>query len=203
MSNVYEQIEKVIPTLNGWCSLQKAHLLAASVFVLRPEISVVIGVWGGRDLFSLAMACKEIGFGKVIGIDPWNSSASVQDQRGSNFDWWSKVDHEEVYKQFLKDRKVLGLEHWTVIERMISDYYDPKNAIGVLVIDGNHGEAAIRDVNRFAPQVKPGGFVFLDDLQWDMGAVGKAAQRLLDLGFKQVWHFKTNEEDWATFQKVT
>jgi predicted O-methyltransferase YrrM len=49
----------------------------------------------------------------------------------------------------------------------------------LLHIDGNHSEeASTSDVDLFMPLVKPGGVVFMDDLNWD--STKRAQEKMLD-----------------------
>ena len=59
--------------------------------------------------------------------------------------------------------------------------------IGLLVVDGNHGEQSIRDVQRWAPNVTRSGYVYMDDLNWSGGAVQEAERLLLKMGFVPLW----------------
>lgn len=200
VTNLFQTIAELVPNLHGWCTPQKAQLLAASVLTLRPDTSVVIGVWGGRDTFALGLAHKEIGKGQVLAIDPWSASASIQGQNEANRAWWGNSPmHEQVYRDFLQKRGELGLNDWITVERMISDYATvPKRIDGTLVIDGNHGPQASKDVERFVPSVASGALVMLDDVNWEGGEVQKAKTRLLEFGFRSLYTIETSE----MFQKI-
>lgn len=201
MSNIFARVLELTPRLPGWATPQKCQMLAAAVMVLRPETSVIIGVFGGRDTFALGLAHKENGKGRVMAIDPWVAVASVQGQDNpADREWWGNQQmHEDVYRMFLEHRGELGLNDVVHVSRMISDSAEPPKRIdGCLIVDGNHGPTSIRDVERFAPHVVPGAFALLDDLQWAGGYVRTARERLLDLGFRSLYQIDTSE--W--FQKV-
>jgi len=199
--NLFARIAELTPTLPGWATPEKCQLLASTVFALRPETSVIIGVFGGRDTFALALTHKEIGRGRVMAIDPWVAAASVQGQDNpKDREWWSDNKmHEDVYQGFLQKRGELGLNDVIEVKRMISDYADPPKRIdGALIVDGNHGPTAIRDVDRFAPSVVSGAFLLLDDLDWHGGNVRKAREHVLDMNFRSLFTIDTSE--W--FQKM-
>lgn len=184
--------------LQGWCSVTRAHALAAAVLVLKPEVSIIIGVWGGRDTFALALAHQEIKKGKVIAIDPWRSDASVRDQQGEHFKFWQQTDHEAIYQEFMQFRVGMNLEKIIDVRRSVSDLVEPVNT-SVLVIDGNHGPQALTDTQRFGAKVNPGGICVLDDLNWPGGAVMKSREWLLKNGFVQLGNV---DETSMMFQRI-
>ena len=190
MSDLFERIDKMLgEVLDGWCTPAKAHLLASAVVINRPKLVVEIGVWAGRSLFPMAMACRENGLGQVIAIDPWSAQASSDGMTGEDYTWWIGADHERIYQEFMANLKRLELEPWIDVRRIKSDDFDfdslpdPRLGFGILNIDGNHSEQAVRDVERFASQVNKGGIVFCDDIGWNGGAVNKAVEMLLSMGF--------------------
>jgi hypothetical protein len=201
MTQLFQQIESLIPKLHGWATVKKCQMLAASVIALQPETSIIIGVWGGRDTFALGLAHKFIGKGRVMAIDPWASVASAQGQTtNADKQWWANIDHELVYNDFLKNRTELGLNDTVLVYRMISDYADvPKRIDGVLVVDGNHGPNAITDVDRFVPSVATGAVVLLDDKNWSGGYVAKAIEKIKTMGFRSLYEVDTSE----MFQRIS
>jgi hypothetical protein len=141
----------------------------------------------------MALACRRIGHGVVIGIDPWEAHASIQGMTGKNLDWWGKVDHEGVYHRFLANIRSLDLGNWIQIHRCRSDQFDLTGIanVGLWHSDGNHSEQASRDVERFVPLVPVGGLVFCDDIQWEGGHVTKAVEKLETMGFCRVLDVET------------
>lgn len=187
MTNLFQTIAELVPRCHGWATVEKAFTLAGAVLALRPEVIVEIGVWGGRSLLPLGLAAKEIGQCKVIGVDPWTPSASIQGQQNANLKWWGEQPHEQVYFDFIEKRGQLGLNEVIKIERMTSDYFDPPKQIGILHLDGNHGPQAIKDAEKFGPLVQFGGFCFLDDLHWEGGNVLNALDLLRRVGFVELF----------------
>lgn len=198
-SKLFAEIEKVIPTLDGWCVPEKACDFAAFILALRPAVSVEIGVWGGRGTLAMAMAHRFIGVGKVIAIDPWSAPASVAGQEGENAEWWKDQSrHDLVYQRFLSNVEHLGLQPWIDVNKVRSDQVVEPRGVGLLVIDGNHGEQAMADVKRFTPFVNLGGVVYLDDLNWQGGAVQRAADWMTKHGFCQLFV----RDQGAFFQRI-
>ena len=165
-NNLFVEVESFIKSERyGWCTVERAQALAAAVVTLRPSISIIVGIWSGRDMLSMALAHKSIGKGKVIGIDPWFAKVSVQGQIGDHITFWgNQVNHEEAYKEFMLNRNHLGLTDHAEAFRMPSDEFNPMDA-GIIVIDGNHGPQAAIDAERYAPKVLMGGLLYLDDRQ--------------------------------------
>jgi hypothetical protein len=187
-STLFKQIESLIPTLDGWCTPDRACELAAQVIALKPSQTVCIGVWGGRDTFALALAHKFVGIGKVLAIDPWKAVHSVKDQVGEDAEWWSSQEsHDLIYGRFIKRLGELEIQDYVDVQRLTSDEITPPNNISILVIDGNHGNQSVKDVKRFAANVVVGGICYMDDVSWTGGAVKKAISRLSKLGFIELF----------------
>ena len=191
------RIAALVPTVTGWCSVEKANDLALAIIKLRATVSVEIGVWGGRSCLPMAMAHQEQDHGVVWAIDPWSPGASVVGYDKANADWWGAQNHEAVYQSFLANLKLNGLEKYVHVIRNKSDDVDPPGVIDLLHSDGQHTEQAVRDVERFASRVRPGGFVFCDDIHWSGGGVERSVAKLLTMGFKQIFTRDTG----AMFQR--
>lgn len=199
MTNLFQRIETIIPSIDGWCSPERACELAALVVGLKPKLTVCLGVWGGRDTFALALAHQYNGFGCVLAIDPFAAAASVEGQSGANADWWGSQDrHEIVHDRFLKNVDEFGLRQWVAFQRQKSSAVTPPDEIGLLIVDGNHGPESISDVNQWAPNVVPGGIVYCDDIAWSGGAVQQAVSELIKMGFVQLYTRDTG----AFFQRA-
>lgn len=190
----------------GWCPLQKALELAATVVALRPKICVEIGVYGGKSLLPIALACESVRAGVVIGIDPWSPAASAEGYTGENATWWGRLDHEGILKSFFANVDRLGLKDRVAVERAKSDDALLPPTIDLIHLDGQHTEQAIRDVKRFCSNVRLGGIAVLDDLEWindGKAHVAMAVTELLSLGFVELHRTKQSDGCWGFFQRVT
>jgi len=205
MNGFFENIKLAHDKLTGWCSWEKAQTLAAAVLTVRPKVIVEIGVWGGKSFVPMVMAQRHLGFGMSYAIDPWSPAASVLGQQNdADKEWWGHQDkHDYAYGEFMKNIESLGLCSHIEVIRKASDEVAPQSDIGILHLDGNHGEQTIRDVTRFAPNVIPGGFVFLDDIGWTGGAVEASAAKLKEIGFYELYVVDDSESQnkWAAYQK--
>lgn len=207
--NAQETLSKVAvewASITGWCPLEKAQDLAMAVMVLRPEVVVELGVWAGRSLIPMAITCRELGKGTVFAVDPWSPVASVVGYDAANAKWWGAADHEAIYRAFSQKVVALGLESVVTIHRQTSNEFQPPAKIDVLHVDGLHTEQALTDVKRFAPNVRFGGLVCIDDIGWTVDGiphVAIAVEKLLKLGFDKISHTKIDGQgEWAFFQRV-
>lgn len=198
--SLFQKIQEVVPTLGGWTTVPKAHTLASIIIALRPEVSCELGVWFGRGALSMALAHKEIGKGIVWAIDAWSAQASIQGQvnEKDRTHWNNQPEHDKAYETFTRQVIVLSVQNCVNIVRSKSQDVAPPKNIGLLVIDGNHGETVLSDVDRYAPCVKTGGIVYADDLDWSGGAVRRGVEKLKRMGFNSLYRFETGE----FFQRV-
>ena len=198
--NLFSKIDDAMPKIrHGWCSVPKAYTLASSVLALRPDVTIEIGVWGGKSLIPLALAHKEIGKGIVVGIDPWTPAASVEGQvNDADKKHWGTTDHESVYQEFLGLLKTFQIDQCVRVHRMKSDECPRYEGVSLLHIDGNHGPQAIKDVEKFAPMCRSGALLVADDLGWSGGFVTQAMQKLEGMGWAKLYAL----DQGAVYQRV-
>lgn len=198
-SNPFHLIEKIQPTLPGWCSLEKAVMLASIVVGYRPAASLEIGIYGGSSFIPIALAHKAIGYGVVYGIEPWSKEEALKAQTTmEDVAWWQDQDLEALYSNFIAKLAELDLGENVRIVRSPSRSVSPMAKLGLLHIDGAHSDEAVRDVLRFAPHVEFGGFCVMDDIGWSGGGVARAVLRLREIGFVERYKIGTG----AVFQRV-
>jgi len=157
--------------LQGWCSVEKALDMVSLINRQKPQLCVELGVFGGRSLFPVGFALKRLGGGRVIGIDPWAKSSAVEGSLDkAQEDWWSSLSYENIYSECVDNNTTLGLTEHVEIWRetassALSKFSD--ESIDILHIDGNHTvESSVRDVYEWLPKVRPGGYIWFDDLDW-------------------------------------
>jgi len=183
-TDVFRRCEQIVPQLSDWCPIIKAHTLASLVIALRPALIIEVGTWQGASLVPMALACRAVGFGRIVAVDPWSAVASVQGQiNKEDADWWASVDHEKAYQKFVTVIAEEGLSQYVEIVRATSDEYSPPDNIGLWHSDGNHSDQAVRDVQKFAPKMASGGIICADDYQWSGGGVKRACAALESLGW--------------------
>lgn len=189
---LYEDIKNLLPGLHGWCDLPKAVTLANMALATKPTICAEFGVWGGRSLLPVAMALKQLGSGKIIGVDPWNVQASVEGQTTDpDIQHWQNTNHEVVYQHFIHTVERLGLQPFVDIHRCKSEEIELPEGVGLFHLDGNHGEQSFNEMVRISPKIAPHGIVVLDDLTWSGGHVQRTSDWLLANGYIMLHHLGT------------
>jgi predicted O-methyltransferase YrrM len=195
-------VRTTIPTMDGWCSEQKACVLAALTIALRPKIAVEIGVWAGRSLLPVAFALRDQKIdGKIIGIDPYSAQESTKGEYGENEKWWGQVDHESIYEKCQQSINRFQLESYVQLIRKTSDAVQPP-VCQLCHCDGNHTEQAVRDVERFGAAIEVGGIIICDDIMWQGGGVLRAIDTLENMGFIEAIRVMENGEAWNVMQRV-
>lgn len=174
LDSVCKAIDAALPNIAGWCSKEKAYALAETILSRRPDVCVELGVFGGSSLIPQAIAMKDTGAGRVIGVDPWTRDAALEEMRDEkNIDWWGKQDMESVYRHCEGNIKKYGVEQFCSLvrdkaENVAATFAD--ESIGMLHIDGNHAELpAYKDATLWLPKLKPEGILFFDDIWWADG----------------------------------
>lgn len=202
--NIFDQIEQSHSKTSGWCSLTKAQTLASIVIATRPKISVEVGVWFGKSAIPIAVAHKHIAHGTLIAVDPWMASCSVIGQTNpADVEWWNHQDaHDQAFNSFKSSVANYDLGNVVQIHRMDSSEFEPPDGIGLFHCDGNHGEKAVSDVERYCPKISIGGFAVLDDLGWSTGSVKKAVDKIKSMGFKELYIVDDKENQWGVFQRI-
>jgi predicted O-methyltransferase YrrM len=159
--------------------------------LLRPETIVEIGVWGGKSLIPMARSLKELKQGKIYGIDPWESSASIEGMEDDDYEWWDKVDHKNILKGLMYKINQFMLKDQIELIKLTSEEAPEIQNIDILHIDGNHSEkSSMLDVNKWVPLVRKGGIIILDDLDWSTN--DRAAQFLDDNCIRVAVYEETN-----------
>lgn len=174
LDTVMEVVTKALPNISGWCKPEKAQALVETILSRKPKLCVELGVFGGSSLIPQALAMKDLGEGRVVGIDPWKTDAALEEMHDDrNIEWWAKQDLESVYRHCEANIKHYGVEKFCSLirdkaENVVATFAD--ESIGMLHIDGNHAELpAYKDATMWLPKLEPGGIIFFDDVWWTDG----------------------------------
>lgn len=193
-----------LPLVKGWATVEKLHCLYDLIQGTEAKTSVEIGVFGGRGTLAMAFAHRELehergkGNGGVChAIDPMKKEPCLEGtQPEQNSTWWSAVDLDAVFEEFLANIAAHHLEPWINVQRVTADEAVVEGMIDVLHLDGNHTyEVVSRDVERWGPRIRPGGYMVMDDTDWD--GPKKASELLLAQGFEMT----EDHLAWAVFRK--
>jgi hypothetical protein len=182
------RIAEMLAPLHGWTTPEKGVRLAELVIETRADVSVEIGVFGGRGTLSMAVGHETIGHGHVVGIDPWEVRAALDGENAAaNDEWWSKLDYDAIYEHFLGALVHYRLARYVRIMRERSDsavrlFAD--RSLSVLHQDGNHSEAvSTTEVEVWTPKLASGGYWVSDDTDWPttQRALGMLEDRRFEL----------------------
>lgn len=201
IENLYKRIQDVNPTIEGWCETTKAGRMAKAICDVRSDISVELGVFGGRGLIAMAMAHQHLNHGVCWGFDPWTKGAAIEGFNDeANNDWWSKIDLEAIYKHFVGkvvSNNLLKECYWARLrsDQAIKLFRD--ESVDVIHQDSNHcEEVSCAEVLAWKSKIKIGGYWFADDTDWP--SLKKAIKLLQDNGFALV----EDHKKWMLFQKT-
>jgi predicted O-methyltransferase YrrM len=159
-------------SLQGWCTPEKARRMMDLIYEIKPEVCIEIGVFGGSSIYPTASALKFINRGRVYAIDPWMNSYCLDGYTDDNpnYQWWSRIDLNHIYHEFVNMLNYFQLTPYCTIMRMTGllalDHFADES-IDILHIDGNHTpDIALSDAEMYLPKVKKGGYIWLDDVNW-------------------------------------
>jgi predicted O-methyltransferase YrrM len=165
-----QMLAEWLPTSEGWLSLERAYEMYDLVRQIQPAYVVEIGVFGGRSLIAQALALKDIGKGKIIGIDPWKKETAVTAQPDDDqAAWWrDNVDYYRIHQGCMEAVWKFSLDRFVNIIRASSqECADLIPRCDIIYIDGGHSEeSSCRDVEIYLPKVKQNGSIWFDDADW-------------------------------------
>jgi len=186
-----DHICNVLPSLEGWCSREKALNFVDLVLQVEPKLCVEIGVFGGASLFPVASALKYLGKGVVVGIDPWERSECIKYydpiEEQTDFKWWSCLDFDYVYDShcWMLRRYALG-DFCISIKSTSERTADLFQNIDILFIDGSPDEGVTtQDVILYLPRVSEGGYIWINNAIWPQ------RQNAIDLLFEKCQFVKS------------
>lgn len=192
---------EIITALPGWCTSVKAGMIYDLIKEHKPYLSVELGVFGGRSLVPIAIGHKDNNYGSVIGIDAWDTSASLEGQNDkANDEWWSALNYDDIYAHCLHAVRHYGINSYCCLARskslMIADMFG-NQTIDFLHQDSNHSEeVTCNEVDAYAPKLRSGGIWISDDTNWP--TVQKSLTMLTAIGFEKL-QVVDNEEKTAQF----
>lgn len=198
-------IDTTVPFLQGWSSVKQCKTLYDLVKSLKCKVSVDLGIFGGRTLFSMALAHKENEYGVCYGIDPWSVEACCEGNNDTeNNEWWANhVDFKQLYTDVVQLMIKEDLTDYSNIIRFKSDEaVGLFSKIGVLSLDGNHStEISCKDVANYAPFIVEGGYIMMDDTKWP--TVQPALELILNYGFEEVMRYDEGDgREWRVYRKL-
>lgn len=199
MLPLHQRITKVLqPPMHGWCTPEKGIELADLILEYKPKNALEIGIFGGRSLFAMAMAMQQLGR-VATGIDPWVKAATLVGQDDINARWWSEIDIEAVYRQFVHNVHELSL-----LDACQWIRGDSQNVVNLIAdesieffhLDSNHSEfVSCRDVDAWTPKLAKKAIWVMDDTDWHTQSA--AIGMIQDAGFA----LKNDREKYMIFER--
>lgn len=188
--------------LEGWCDKKKSEKLYDLVLQNKSNLTLEIGVYGGRSFIPMALAHKKLNSGICIGIDPWCNNKSTENYQpgDTNYNWWKNVDINRIYSNVLDAINYYQIENHTLLIRdtslnVVNNLN--KESIDIIHQDGNHSESiSCEEVLQFSDKLKYNGYWIMDDTDWE--TTFKAQKILLNLGYI----LYENHDGWKIFKKL-
>ena len=184
-----DRMEAAFDGLQGWCTAEKGVRLAELIEETAADLSVELGVFGGRSSIAMAIGHQVRGKGQVFAVDPWDVTAALDGiNHPMNDEWWRQLDLEAIYQGFVRavDRLAL-VPHCRIVRQRSEDaarlFAD--SSVAVLHQDSNHSEkVSVAEIELWAPKLTPGGLWVMDDSNWP--TMQKANALLMERGFAVV-----------------
>ena len=161
-----------LPTIEGWCSKEKALNFIDLVLQTKPDVCVEIGIFGGASVFPVAATLQYLGKGVIVGIDPWDKIECIKYfdpiEDREHLEWWGKVNLQRIKETYFNLIAKHGFEEICVTLPTTSEKAATEiGIIDILYIDGNHSEiTSTQDVMLYLPKVRKGGYIWMDDALW-------------------------------------
>ena len=164
------QIAELLDGLGGWCTEEKARVIAELVLERDLRTAVEIGVFAGRSLLPVAWAMRRKGTGLVFGVENWSCDTATQFEHSAvNDAWWTMVDFMQIKRMFIERLLAADLlAQVRIIEAPSERAHHLFDSIDFLHIDGGHSViGAILDVVNFLPKLRGRGILVFDDVDWE------------------------------------
>ncbi len=190
-----------INSLEGWCSPEKAAILYDLVRNSDSQITIELGVYGGRSLIAMAMAHKDKGSGFTIGFDAYSTKVCVEGTNSPlNNEYWEKQDLQKIYHGTIDSIKKLGVDDYCSVVKMKSQTAGlliRDNCIDILHQDSNHNvETITAELELWTPKLKKGALWIADDVQWVEAK--DAYAKIPEYGFDLI----ADHYEWAVYKKL-
>lgn len=164
-------LTEIVEPLPGWCTKEKAQILYDIVIKVDSQLTVELGVFGGRSLSAFAHAHKIKGSGICIGIDAWKAQVSVEGTNSkANDEYWMSVDYKSIYQtcqQMIVDNGFEGICETLRMKSQAASILFQNNSIDIIHQDSGHNNETItEELKLWTPKLKKGGYWIADDTDW-------------------------------------
>lgn len=196
----YAGLHKQFIRIPGQCDPLKLSAFCHIARVIPQGDLIEIGSLWGRSAFAIAWLAKHYRIGNFFSVDPWEN-AKTEDQGeqagilNSELEQATDIiDFGKVFLGYIANVALLDNVGYIrdISSKAINQYKNAlktkliespglgklptSGAIALLHIDGNHRyDHVCSDIELWAPFVKPGGWILLDDYVWAFGDGPKRA----------------------------
>ena len=189
---------KRVRAIAGWTQREQLTYLMRQIESLPDRgVIVEIGVWRGRSTFAMAEACRG-SRKRVYAIDPWEDYQTQNGPLSTRLAEFGVDSIEEAYREFIDNRRQLGLERWNEVIRMrsVDAAAEWRGRLCDLVfIDGDHHYGpVIADLRAWSRHMRPGGLMCGDD--WETEGVQQAVKEFVSSNPKLTLEFPS-ANTWA------
>ncbi len=155
-----------LPSISGWCSMNKASAMIDLIVEVKPAVCVEIGVYSGASLFPTALTLAFLRHGMVYAIDPWSNAECTKNMQDNTAhkDFWARLDLNSSYESCLRmiQENRLG-KFCTVLRQTAEQAVDSIPDIDILHIDANHcDQEDLANILLYFPKIKLGGYIWFD-----------------------------------------
>ena len=187
-------LHKQFVSISGQCDDEKLFALSEIVRVVPHGDVVEIGSLLGKSAFALGWLAQHHKIGSFLSVDPWDKGKVVDQGSDAKIlndeldESGAGIRFERIFASFLGSVSLLDNIGYIkdTSENAVSLYLDAaqlgvlnsaglgeipiSGEIALLHIDGNHRyDFVSKDVEYWAPHIKPGGWLLLDDYCWAFG----------------------------------
>lgn len=194
-------LKDIIEECQGWCTIQKAERLHRLIIESNSQLTVELGVFGGRSLAAFAKAHKEKNSGVVFGIDAWKAHVAIEGTNSPlNDEYWRNVNYTEIYnscQNMIVKNSFDGICETIRMKSQQAAILFQDNSIDILHQDSGHNvETITEELKLWSPKVKNGGYWIADDTNWIEAVEGYS--QLPKYGFELVEDYT----EWQIWKKV-
>lgn len=183
---IVKAIQEQVAPIEGWCHPEKVDVLARLVLTYRPSRIFELGVHAGKSLCTFGLALQAVGAGLVVGVDSWRGDDEVRgidpDEQGDHYRNWKGRDLSP-YKQMCEwNIDKLGIGAHVQIIQAESEAAAAKLVgeplFDLLHIDASKSRSQVpRFIDLWLPWLRVGGFLVLDDTDWQTGRMAQIHAR--------------------------
>lgn len=169
-ADVRHYVQHYLPSIQGWCSQEKAKKFIDLLLTIKPDVCVEIGTYAGSSIFPVACTLKYLQHGTAVAIDAWDKLEAIKyfepETASLALEYWGKINLDQAYYAYLNLLRAHDLTDYCITLRTTSEKAASilNHNIDFLYIDGNHSQAvSMKEVELYLPKVRSGGYICVND----------------------------------------